>query len=73
MGFDGYDWMLLCVSMVLWLIVDSLREKGNFYRKFLEQNLLFRYLIFMAGLFGILVFGVYGPDFAAGAFLYFQF
>lgn len=48
-------------------------EKGNFYRKFLEQNLLFRYLIFMAGLFGILVFGVYGPDFAAGAFLYFQF
>lgn len=73
MGLDGYDWMLLCVSMVLWLIVDSLREKGNFYRKFLEQNLLFRYLIFMAGLFGILVFGVYGPDFAAGTFLYFQF
>lgn len=73
MGLDGYDWFLLGICGLLWLMVDLIREKCSLYEKLREQNLLFCYLIFMAGFFGILVFGVYGPDFSAGSFLYFQF
>lgn len=73
MGMDLYDWMLMGIVFLIWLTVDILREKMNLYEELKKQNLLFRYLVFLAGFFGILVFGVYGPDFSTGSFLYFQF
>ena len=73
MGLDLYDWLLLAAAGSIWLLVDILREKGGLYAGFLRQNLLFRYLLFLAGFFGILVFGVYGTDLSTGSFLYFQF
>lgn len=73
MGLDLYDWRLLAAAGCIWLFVDILREKGGLYARLLRQNLLFRYLLFLFGLFGILVFGVYGTDLSVGSFLYFQF
>lgn len=73
MGLDLYDWLLMGMMFLIWLVADVLREKRNLYEELKKQNLLFRYLIFLAGFFGILVFGVYGPDFSTGSFLYFQF
>lgn len=73
MGLDLYDWLLMGIVFLIWLVADVLRERMSLYEELKKQNLLFRYLIFLAGFFGILVFGVYGPDFSAGSFLYFQF
>lgn len=73
MGLDLYDWLLLAAAGCIWLLVDILREKGGLYAGLLRQNLLFRYLLFLVGFFGILVFGVYGTDLSTGSFLYFQF
>ena len=38
-----------------------------------KQGIWFRWLIYFAAIFGILIFGVYGPGYDASQFIYFQF
>ena len=38
-----------------------------------NQGIWFRWLIYFAAIFGILIFGVYGPGYDASQFIYFQF
>ena len=38
-----------------------------------RQQLWFRWLIYLAAIFVVLLTGIYGPGFAASSFIYFQF
>ncbi len=38
-----------------------------------KQGIWFRWLIYFTAIFGILIFGVYGPGYDASQFIYFQF
>lgn len=65
--------ILLCSIGVL-LGVDIAHEHGvSLRRKLGEQNLAFRWLVYIAVIVFILIYGVYGPGYNAAQFIYFQF
>jgi hypothetical protein len=56
------------------IAVGVLKERGVRLREALSrQQLWFRWLVYLAAVFAVLLLGVYGPGFEASAFIYFQF
>ena len=74
LGLDAAGWFVLfCAALVLFG-VDALHERGVRLRPALaRQPLVYRWLVYYAAVLAVLVFGVWGPGFAASAFVYFQF
>lgn len=73
-GLDSKDWNILIVALVLLLSVDRYRvRQKSLPEAFVQQNLVFRWLVIFAGIFAVLIFGVYGADYNAVQFIYFQF
>ena len=52
------------------LIVSALSEKKSVRERLAEQNLVFRWLVLLALLFTVLIFGMYGPEFVSQDFIY---
>ena len=73
-GLDSKDWNILIAALVFLLSVDVLRGKRkSLQEEFVRQNLVFRWLVIFAGIFTVLIFGIYGADYNAAQFIYFQF
>lgn len=73
-GLDSKDWNILIAALVLLLSVDRYRvRQKSLPEAFVQQNLVFRWLVIFAGIFAVLIFGVYGADYNAAQFIYFQF
>ena len=74
LGLDAINfWITLCAIMVLF-IVDVLHEKEIHIRdRILRQPLPVRWGLYYAAGLAIIIFGVYGPAYNAGSFIYFQF
>ena len=54
--------------------MDLLHERNIRIREWiLQQNLLFRWVVYFIAIFTILIFGFYGPNYDAAQFIYFQF
>lgn len=68
---DDVTIMVIAVC-VLW-IVDLLQEKFPIRQTLSKQNIIFRWVIILAGLFAIIIFGIYGPGYDASSFIYEQF
>lgn len=65
---------LLVVALVILLVTDICKYRGIDLIEWLcRQGIWLRWLVYFAGIFGILIFGVYGPGFDASQFIYFQF
>ncbi|MBQ3110066.1 MAG: MBOAT family protein [Clostridia bacterium] len=74
LGLDRADMFVLLMSLVVLLVVSSLKYVGiNIREKLSEQGLWFRFAIYFAGLFAVLILGIYGPEYDASQFIYFQF
>lgn len=71
LGLDTQDlWVLLFSSLVL-LSISLLQESGIKIREALsKQNLLFRWIIYLAAIFSLILFGVYGLNYNASDFIY---
>ena len=66
------DLLMLCI--ITMFLVDVLNEKGIRVRDHLaRQGIVFRYIIYLAAIMVILIYGIYGPGYDAGAFIYQQF
>lgn len=73
-GLDAKDWNILIAAILFLVIVDALRYyKINLTELFLKQNLWFRWLVFYVGILAVVLFGIYGPQYDAAQFIYFQF
>lgn len=83
LGFDGeiytYGadekslWVVFFAIMIL-LVIGILQERGMKIRETIsQQNLVFRWAVFLGLLAIILVFGAYGPAYDASAFIYGRF
>ena len=60
--------------IIILFVFDILKyNKINLVEKVLKIILPIRWLIYLAFIFAIIIFGVYGPDFSESAFIYFQF
>lgn len=73
LALDEKDFYVLLAAIGILLVVDLLKERIHFRTLLLRQNLLFRYLVYYVIFFVILIFGIYGPEFDASTFIYFQF
>ncbi len=64
----------LLFGIIILFVFDILKyNKINLIEKVLKIILPIRWLIYLAFIFAIIIFGVYGPDFSESAFIYFQF
>lgn len=71
MGLDGKDWNVLIVSLAALFAVSYQQEKRGCVRDLIaRQHLLVRWVIYLAAIIGIAVFGTYGQGYDAGAFIY---
>jgi len=63
LGLDLSNFNLLLIVIGLLLLIDLLHEKRLRLRlKLSEQNILFRWSIYMCAIFAVLVFGIYGSQ-----------
>lgn len=74
LGLSMIDFWVGIVAIAMILAVDVLHERGVRIREWiLNQNLLFRWMVYFLAIFTILIFGFYGPNYDAAQFIYFQF
>ena len=75
LGLDQTEIHVLCVALIVLFLVDIVRYR---YKQTLdvflgEQCLWFSWGVIFILLFSIIIYGVYGPEFDAKQFIYFQF
>jgi len=64
----------LIVGIIILFISDVIGYNNiNIFEKISTLILPIRWLIYLLFIFGILIFGIYGPEFSESAFIYFQF
>lgn len=70
LGLNGREVVLLAVALGVWLLVSVLRENSIDVRdRLAAQNLWFRWLVYLALFFSVVIFGVYGSEVTA-TFIY---
>ncbi len=70
LGLDAPNFILMVIALLVLLIVSILQEKGSLREQIAKQNLVFRWAIWYALIFGILIFGMYGPGYDPADFIY---
>lgn len=74
MGLDQKDFTLAIVAMVVLFAVSFLHSRGiSLRQKIARQGLWFRWGIYYAAIFSVLILGIYGSGYDASQFIYFQF
>lgn len=73
-GLGRKDFTVLWVAALIMLVFSVCKYRGISLGEALEkQGIWFRWCVYFAGIFFILIFGVYGPNAGESAFIYFQF
>ena len=75
LGLDQREFLILMIAILMLLAVSVIRKKkGKDIGAFLaEQNLYFRWLVYIGLILLIIIYGVYGIDFSSAKFIYFDF
>ena len=74
-GLDAYEFWIATLSIVLLAIVDIVKveKKSGLRDIFFRQSTPFRWIVYIGAICAIFLFGIYGPQFTAQEFIYFQF
>ncbi|MCH5345144.1 MAG: MBOAT family protein [Acetatifactor sp.] len=68
------DFFVMLVSLAVLMLVDHWKkQKVDLKGKLERQNIWFRCLVYYGLIFTVLIFGIYGPEYDASTFIYFQF
>ena len=70
MGMSATDWKVIIFSGIILLAVSALRENGYDCKFIVKQNAAFKMLLGLTLFFAIMIFGMYGAQFSASAFVY---
>ena len=74
LGLDGADMFVLFSALLVLLLVSVAKYNNVRIRNWLaEQGLWFRYTVYLTAIFSVMIFGIYGAQFDAAQFIYFQF
>ena len=73
LGMDGKDFAVAIIAIAILWFVDYCHTKCSVRQWIGQQNLVFRWGLYYAAIFSILIFGIYGFGYDAAAFIYFQF
>ena len=69
-GISSLDWAILLFALAILGLVSALREKGYDSGCILKQGMAARALLCWGMFITIVVFGVYGGEYSASAFIY---
>ena len=73
MGLNAKNFWLTVLSFGLMFLIGLLQRKHRLREELGKQNLPFRWGVCMAGIFAVLLLGVYGQGYSAADFIYMQF
>jgi D-alanyl-lipoteichoic acid acyltransferase DltB (MBOAT superfamily) len=73
LGLDRKEFDIAMLSIVLLFFIELLGAKVDLFAKLQKQHLLFRWLVYYALIFYIIIFGYYGLSYSTPEFIYFQF
>lgn len=74
LGLSKKNLLVMALSIIGLVIVDYIQERGIPIRETIaKQNIILRWCIYYAAIFGLLIFGMYGPGYDAASFVYEQF
>ncbi len=73
-GLNQREVHVLMIGILVLLVVSIMQESGIKIRdKLSEQNVIFRWIIYLVALFVVIIFGMYGAGYNASDFIYAQF
>lgn len=72
-GLDRRNFFVAVLSILLLLYVDKMQEKGSVREWVAQRHIVLRWMIYYAGIFAVLIFGMYGPGYDPSAFVYANF
>jgi len=73
-GLDSADFFVAIVGLIIVVVTDLVNYNGFVIReRILKQGIWIRYIIVIAAIISILVFGIWGPGYDSAAFIYQQF
>ena len=72
-GIVQSDVLMAIVAVIVLWVVDMLQEKMCIREALAKKNIVLRWVIIFAGLFAVILFGIYGPGYDASSFIYEQF
>jgi D-alanyl-lipoteichoic acid acyltransferase DltB (MBOAT superfamily) len=73
LGLGRNEFSLMITGILLLIVIDICSISNDIRQKIQEQNAAFRWLVYLFGIFFIIVFGVYGPRCNPSPFIYLQF
>jgi alginate O-acetyltransferase complex protein AlgI len=73
LGLDAADFWAGMAAIAILFAVDLLSERRDLRDMLEKKNLFVRWPVYLLMIFTVLIFGIYGPQYSAGAFIYFQF
>ena len=74
LGMDRPDFILACVCIVVLMITEVVElKKGSIRELVAGSPIIIRWFLYYLLFFSILIFGIYGPGYDAGSFVYMQF
>ena len=74
MGLSRIDWQILITALLILMLVDILHERHISIHDFMaRQQVWFRWAAVLGLVWAVIMFGVYGMEYDAGTFIYFQF
>lgn len=72
-GLDRNNFFFALVSIAVLWAADMLQERMHIRQELQKQGIVFRWIIIFAGIFALMIFGIYGPGYDASSFIYEQF
>lgn len=73
LGMGRKDFAVMLLGLVILAAVDTLRQRVDLKAALDRRNIAVRYAVYYVMIFTVLIFGIYGPEYNAASFIYFQF
>lgn len=74
LGLNNYHFLFLLFAILILWITDFFKyKKVDMFEKIENQNVVLRFCVYMSLFCMVVLFGVYGVDYEASQFIYFQF
>lgn len=69
-GMEPKDFVIILLGIIVLWAVSMLQERMPVRKTIAKQNIFFRWIIYFAAIYIILIFGMYGPAYSAADFIY---
>ena len=71
LGLDAANFHLMLLAVIVLFAVDYAHERGFHIRESIaQQGIVFRWIVYLAAIFAVIIYAVYGPGYNASSFIY---